>query len=73
VIHVLADAAVSVLVIIGLLLARLSGWLWMDTLTGLVGASVIASWSYGLIRDTGAILLDMNPDRHMAEHLREAN
>jgi Co/Zn/Cd efflux system component len=38
----------------------------------IVGACVIASWSYGLIRDTGAILLDMNPDRHMAEHLREA-
>jgi cation diffusion facilitator family transporter len=72
VIHVLADAAVSVLVIIGLLLARLFGWLWMDPLAGLVGACVIASWSYGLIRDTGAILLDMNPDRHMAEHLREA-
>jgi Co/Zn/Cd efflux system component len=72
VIHVLADAAVSVLVIVGLLLARLFGWLWMDPLAGLVGACVIASWSYGLIRDTGAILLDMNPDRHMAEHLREA-
>lgn len=72
VIHVLADAAVSVLVIVGLLLARALGWLWMDPLAGLVGACVIASWSYGLIRDTGAILLDMNPDRHMAEHLREA-
>jgi Co/Zn/Cd efflux system component len=45
VIHVLADAAVSVLVIIGLLLARLFGWLWMDPLAGLVGACVIASWS----------------------------
>lgn len=72
VIHVLADAAVSVLVIVGLLLARALGWLWMDPLAGLVGACVIASWSYGLIRDTGAILLDMNPDRRMAEHLREA-
>lgn len=72
VLHVLADAAVSVLVIAGLLLARVFGWLWMDPLAGLVGACVIGSWSYGLIRDTGAILLDMNPDRHMAEHLREA-
>jgi cation diffusion facilitator family transporter len=67
VIHILADAAVSVLVIVGLLLARLFGWLWMDPLAGLVGACVIACWSYGLIRDTGAILLDMNPDRHMAD------
>ena len=70
VIHVMADAAVSVLVITGLLLARTFGWLWMDPLAGMIGAAVIASWSYGLIRDTGAILLDMNPDRGMAERMR---
>jgi len=72
VIHVLADAAVSVLVIVGLLLARAFGWLWMDPLAGIVGALVIASWSWGLIRDTGAILLDMVPDRRMADGLRQA-
>jgi len=72
VVHVLADAAVSVLVIAGLLLARAFGWLWMDPLAGLVGAGVIASWAYGLVRDTGAILLDMNPDRHTAEDVRAA-
>ena len=33
---------------------------------------VIANWSYGLIRDTGAVLLDMSPDRRMAEELRKA-
>jgi Co/Zn/Cd efflux system component len=33
---------------------------------------VIASWSLGLIRDTGAILLDMNPDREMADKVRQA-
>lgn len=71
VIHVVADAAVSVLVIVGLLLARAFGWLWMDPLAGIIGACVIASWSYGLIRDTGAILLDMNPDKSMADKLRE--
>jgi cation diffusion facilitator family transporter len=71
VIHVIADAAVSVLVIAGLLLARTFGWLWMDPLAGIIGACVIASWSYGLIRDTGAILLDMNPDKGMANKLRE--
>ncbi len=70
-VHVLADAAVSVLVIVGLLLARAFGWLWMDPLAGLIGAAVIANWSYGLLRDTGAILLDMTPDRHLAEDLRE--
>src|SRR6202167_3289293 len=72
VIHVIADAAVSVLVIVGLLLALTFGWLWMDPLAGIVGACVIASWSYGLIRDTGAILLDMNPDRRMADDVRRA-
>jgi hypothetical protein len=40
--------------------------------TGIMGALVIASWSYGLIRDTGAILLDMNPDPHMTEQVRLA-
>jgi cation diffusion facilitator family transporter len=72
VVHVIADAAVSVLVIAGLLLARSFGWLWMDPLAGIIGACVIASWAYGLIRDTGAILLDMNPDKAMASRVREA-
>jgi cation diffusion facilitator family transporter len=71
IIHVAADAAVSVLVIAGLLLARLFGWLWMDPLAGLIGAAVIASWSYGLIKDTAAILLDMNPDERLAEKIRQ--
>jgi cation diffusion facilitator family transporter len=71
IVHVMADAAVSLLVIVGLLLARTFGWLWMDPLAGIVGAMVIASWSYGLIRDTGAILLDMNPDRGLADELRQ--
>jgi cation diffusion facilitator family transporter len=70
VIHVAADAAVSVLVIAGLLLARTFGWLWMDPLAGLIGALVIASWSVALIRDTGAILLDRMPDRTMAEKVK---
>ena len=69
VVHVIADAAVSVLVIVGLSLARAFGWLWMDPLAGIIGACVIASWSYGLIRDTGAILLDMNPDKGMADEV----
>src|SRR5580704_12542565 len=70
IIHVLADAVVSVLVIAGLVLGRTFGWLFMDPVAGILGAAVIASWSYGLIRDTGAILLDMNPDRGMAEKVR---
>jgi cation diffusion facilitator family transporter len=72
VIHVMADATVSVMVIVGLTLAWLFGWLWMDPLAGIVGALVIASWSAALIRDTSAVLLDMNPDRRMADNLRRA-
>jgi len=72
VIHVLADAGVSVLVIVGLLLARAFGWFWMDPLAGLIGALVIANWSVGLLRDTGGILLDRTPDPRMAEKVRVA-
>ncbi len=69
-VHVAADAAVSVLVIVGLLLARQFGWLWMDPAAGLIGAAVIANWAWGLVRDTGAILLDMTPDHAMADRIR---
>ncbi len=72
IIHVLADAAVSVLVIVGLVLACSFRWLWMDPLAGIVGACVIASWSYGLIRDTGTVLLDMTPDRSVNDSVRQA-
>ncbi len=72
VVHVMADAAVSVLVIAGLLLARAFGWLWMDPLAGLIGALVIANWSVGLMRDTGGILLDRTPDPRIAEKVRNA-
>jgi cation diffusion facilitator family transporter len=71
-IHVLADAAVSVLAITGLVLARGFGWMWMDPLAGVIGALVIANWSYGLMRDTGRILLDMNPDQGITARVREA-
>jgi len=71
-IHVMADAAVSVLAIVGLTLARIFGWNWMDPLAGIVGAVVIASWSYRLMRDTAGILLDVNPDRHLTQEVRAA-
>jgi cation diffusion facilitator family transporter len=70
-VHVLADAVVSVLAITGLVLARVFGWLWMDPLAGIIGALVIANWSYRLIRDTGGILLDVNPDEVMTAQVRE--
>ncbi|MDP9009354.1 MAG: CDF family Co(II)/Ni(II) efflux transporter DmeF [Pseudomonadota bacterium] len=71
-VHVIADAAVSVLAIIGLTLAKIFGWLWMDPLAGIVGALVIANWSFGLIRDTGAILLDICPSDSIEEKIRAA-
>jgi cation diffusion facilitator family transporter len=70
IVHVMADAAVSVLVIVGLVLARTFGWLWMDPVAGFIGALVIANWSLGLLRDTGGILLDRTPDPRMAEQVR---
>lgn len=71
-IHVIADAAVSVLAIVGLVLARAFGWMWMDPLAGIVGALVIANWSYGLMRDTGRILLDVSPDTRLADNVRRS-
>jgi cation diffusion facilitator family transporter len=69
-VHVLADAAVSVLAVAGLLAAKLLGWSFMDPLMGMIGMLVIGNWSFGLVRDTGAILLDMTPDRQMAARIR---
>jgi Co/Zn/Cd efflux system component len=43
----------------------------MDPVMGIIGALVIANWSYGLIRDAGAILFDMTPDRRLKEDLRK--
>jgi len=69
-VHVLADAAVSVLAILGLLAAKFLGWTFMDPVMGIIGMLVIANWSYGLIRDTGAILLDKTPDEALAAKIR---
>jgi cation diffusion facilitator family transporter len=71
-VHVIADAAVSVLAIIGLTLAKIFGWLWMDPVAGIIGAMVIANWSFGLIRDTGAILLDICPSDTIERKIRGA-
>ena len=60
--HVLADALTSVLAIVALLLGRTYGWVWADPVMGVVGALVISRWSWGLIRDTGGVLLDLVPN-----------
>jgi cation diffusion facilitator family transporter len=66
-VHVMADAAVSVLVIVGLIAGREFGWVWMDPVMGLVATVVILSWSWTLIRSAGAILLDVCPDPRLAQ------
>jgi cation diffusion facilitator family transporter len=68
-VHVMADAAVSVLVIVGLVLARQFGWLFMDPLMGLVATVVILSWSWTLIRSAGATLIDICPDPALARRI----
>lgn len=71
--HVLADALTSILAIVALALGWLYGWSWADPVMGIVGALVIAHWSWGLIRDASGVLLDTVP-RHddLVSEIREA-
>jgi cation diffusion facilitator family transporter len=70
-VHVTADAAVSVLVIIGLVAGRQFGWIWMDPLMGLIATVVILSWSWSLVRAAGAVLLDVSPDQTLSAKVIE--
>lgn len=71
--HVLSDALISVLAIAALLVGSVYGWLWLDPAIGIVGAFVIARWSWGLIRDAGGVLLDYLPeDEELPAEIREA-
>ena len=67
----LADAATSVLAIAALLIAMVSQWQWTDPVVGIVGSLVIASWAYGLIRDSGSVLLDVAPDEGVEKAIRQ--
>ncbi len=69
-VHVLADALTAALAIAALLAGRYLGWVWMDPVMGIVGAIVIARWSWTLMRDTAAVLLDAT-DAHVAAEVRE--
>ena len=69
-IHVLADAFTSVLAIAALLAGRYLGLFWMDPVMGIVGAVVIARWSWTLMRDTASVLLDRT-DLHVAAEVRQ--
>ena len=68
--HVLADAATSLLAIAALVIAMYSGWVWADPTVGIVGSIVIASWAYTLIRDAGSVLLDVSVDKKLERTIR---
>jgi len=57
-IHVLADALTSILAIVALVAAKSFGAVWMDPAMGVVGGALVARWSWRLLRDSGAVLLD---------------
>jgi cation diffusion facilitator family transporter len=69
-IHVIADAATSVLAIAGLSTAWALGWTFMDPIVGLVGVAVILSWAIGLASQAGGVLLDRVPDPQLLATLR---
>ena len=68
--HVLADALTSVLAIVALFTGKAFGWIWMDPIMGIVGALIISRWSYGLLVDTGKVLLDRDVNPEAVEEIR---
>lgn len=69
--HVLADALTSLLAIIALAAGKFYGWNWLDPIMGIVGALVIIRWSYGLLKETAPILLDVNTRESRALKIKE--
>jgi cation diffusion facilitator family transporter len=69
--HLAGDAVVSALAILGLGLGRLFGWVWADSLAGLAGAALLAHFAWGLLRRTGAVLLDVNPSPELTSEIRQ--
>jgi len=70
--HVLADALTSVLAIVALLAGKFYGANWLDPVIGILGALLVARWSYSLIRDTARVLLDRQADADLAAQLRQS-
>lgn len=71
-IHVITDAATSVLAIIALAGGWFYGWDWLDPLSGLVGAVLVAVWAKNLILLSGRVLLDREMDHPVVDEIREA-
>ncbi|MCU4490250.1 MAG: CDF family Co(II)/Ni(II) efflux transporter DmeF [Acinetobacter ursingii] len=70
-IHVVADAATSVLAIIALFAGKYFGWNFLDAVLGIIGAILVAKWSWGLIRQTGKILLDAEMQEPVVEEIKQ--
>ena len=69
--HVIADAATSVLAIFALTAGKLWGASWLDPVMGIVGAGLVAVWAYGLLRDTGRVLLDAEMNAPVVAEIRK--
>jgi len=70
-IHVIADAATSVLAIVALIGGWRYGWSWLDPVMGIVGAVLVASWARKLLAETGKVLLDREMDHPVVTEIRE--
>jgi cation diffusion facilitator family transporter len=71
-VHVIADAATSVLAIVALAGGWLYGWSWLDPAMGIAGAVLVAVWAKNLVSETGKVLLDREMDHPVVEEIREA-
>ncbi|ARN21768.1 CDF family Co(II)/Ni(II) efflux transporter DmeF [Piscinibacter gummiphilus] len=69
--HVVADAATSVLAIAALFGGKLWGADWLDPVTGLAGAALVGTWAVGLLRDSGRVLLDAEMDAPVVQEIRD--
>ncbi|WBM41913.1 CDF family Co(II)/Ni(II) efflux transporter DmeF [Comamonas aquatica] len=69
--HVVADAATSVLAILALLGGMFWGAAWLDPAMGLVGAVLVAVWALGLLRDSSRVLLDAEMDAPVVQEIRD--
>ncbi|MEO5732813.1 MAG: cation diffusion facilitator family transporter, partial [Rubrivivax sp.] len=70
-VHVIADAATSVLAIVALAGGWLYGWFWLDPAMGIVGAVLVALWARRLIADTSNVLLDREMDHPVVGEIRQ--
>lgn len=69
--HVIADAATSVLAIVALIGGMIWGAAWLDPVMGIVGAGLVAVWAKGLLRDSGRVLLDAEMQAPVVAEIRE--